>query len=344
MRRERIRRNRRTLYLTLAGIGAIILFIGVFIWLVLRGAKVQGPVASSSSSSASSTSAVTQSFKSGTYTATGDVTDENGVHHDLTVYVKLTTAKTYTRLLIIDAHSQPQVINDTGSIKQKKGKLTLVSDHANVYTYTTTTTYKHKQAATVDEYSAKDASGTVLSYTTALKKELNNTISLKGKTPHNYHYLTTSLPLQRSKKKLVSLADFKTSQTASSVSSSSVISSVPSSTNSKLVILFPQLFPLNHHLLPRLVSKVSIAKAARQAATRLKLAARVRRLAAIPKSLVAIKVTSRQPVRLAVSHHLRLIPDQILLLIPVPTNQSVLRCLHGDVCDLDRQTSLFCSH
>lgn len=55
MRRERIRRNRRTLYLTLAGIGAIILFIGVFIWLVLRGAKVQGPVASSSSSSASST-------------------------------------------------------------------------------------------------------------------------------------------------------------------------------------------------------------------------------------------------------------------------------------------------
>ncbi len=36
MRRERIRRNRRTLYLTLAGIGAIILFIGVFIWLVLR--------------------------------------------------------------------------------------------------------------------------------------------------------------------------------------------------------------------------------------------------------------------------------------------------------------------
>lgn len=233
MRRERIRRNRRTLYLTLAGIGAIILFIGVFIWLVLRGAKVQGPVASSSSSSASSTSAVTQSFKSGTYTATGDVTDENGVHHDLTVYVKLTTAKTYTRLLIIDAHSQPQVINDTGSIKQKKGKLTLVSDHANVYTYTTTTTYKHKQAATVDEYSAKDASGTVLSYTTALKKELNNTISLKGKTPHNYHYLTTSLPLQRSKKKLVSLADFKTSQTASSVSSSSVISSVPSSTNSQ---------------------------------------------------------------------------------------------------------------
>lgn len=78
MRRERIRRNRRTLYLTLAGISAIILFIGVFIWLVLRGAKVQGPVASSSSSSASSTSAVTQSFKSGTYTATGDVTDENG--------------------------------------------------------------------------------------------------------------------------------------------------------------------------------------------------------------------------------------------------------------------------
>ncbi|MSC09690.1 hypothetical protein GKD03_07090, partial [Lactobacillus rhamnosus] len=233
MRRERIRRNRRTLYLTLAGIGAIILFIGVFIWLVLRGAKVQGPVASSSSSSASSTSAVTQSFKSGTYTATGDVTDENGVHHDLTVYVKLTTAKTYTRLLIIDAHSQPQVINDTGSIKQKKGKLTLVSDHANVYTYTTTTTYKHKQASTVDEYSAKDASGTVLSYTTALKKELNNTISLKGKTPHNYHYLTTSLPLQRSKKKLVSLANFKTSQTASSVSSSSVISSVPSSTNSQ---------------------------------------------------------------------------------------------------------------
>ena len=223
MRRERIRRNRRTLYLTLAGIGAIILFIGVFIWLVLRGAKVQGPVASSSSSSASSTSAVTQSFKSGTYTATGDVTDENGVHHDLTVYVKLTTAKTYTRLLIIDAHNQPQVINDTGSIKQKKGKLTLVSDHANVYTYTTTTTYKHKQASTVDEYSAKDASGTVLSYTTALKKELNNTISLKGKTPHNYHYLTTSLPLQRS----------KTSQTASSVSSSSVISSVPSSTNSQ---------------------------------------------------------------------------------------------------------------
>ena len=233
MRRERIRRNRRTLYLTLAGIGAIILFIGVFIWLVLRGAKVQGPVASSSSSSASSTSAVTQSFKSGTYTATGDVTDENGVHHDLTVYVKLTTAKTYTRLLIIDAHSQPQVINDTGSIKQKKGKLTLVSDHANVYTYTTTTTYKHKQAATVDEYSAKDASGTVLSYTTALKKELNNTISLKGKTPHNYHYLTTSLPLQRSKKKVVSLADFKTSQTASSISSSSVISSVPSSRDSQ---------------------------------------------------------------------------------------------------------------
>ncbi|EGF44803.1 hypothetical protein AAULR_05228, partial [Lacticaseibacillus rhamnosus MTCC 5462] len=101
------------------------------------------------------------------------------------------------------------------------------------------------------------------------------------------------------------------------------------------VILFPQLFPLNHHLLPPLVSKVSIAKAARQVAIRLKLAVRVRRLATIPKSLVAIKVTSRQPVRLAVSHHLRLIPDQILLLIPVPTNQSVLRCLYGDVCDLN---------
>lgn len=66
MRRARIRRNRRTLTLTLAGIGAIILFIGVFIWLVLRGACVLRPVASSSASSASSTSAVTQSFNAGT--------------------------------------------------------------------------------------------------------------------------------------------------------------------------------------------------------------------------------------------------------------------------------------
>lgn len=45
MRRERIRKNRRTLYLTLTGIGAAVIFVAVFMWLVLRGAKVQGPVA-----------------------------------------------------------------------------------------------------------------------------------------------------------------------------------------------------------------------------------------------------------------------------------------------------------
>ncbi|KLI75155.1 MULTISPECIES: hypothetical protein [Lacticaseibacillus] len=224
MRRERIRKNRRRLYLTLTGIGAVIIFIGVFVWLVLRGAKVQGPTASSSATSISISSTVTSSFKSGTYTASGDVTDTNGDHHDLTVYVKLTSSKTYTRLIILDAGSQPQIINDTGDIKQKKGKLTLSSEHANVYTYASAKTYKHNQPTTTIEYAAEGATGTVHDYTTALKKELNNTITLKGKTPHNYRYLTTSLPLQRSKKKLLSLDDFKTKQTASSSESSSTTS------------------------------------------------------------------------------------------------------------------------
>ncbi|RXT23517.1 hypothetical protein BVJ53_07650 [Lacticaseibacillus chiayiensis] len=225
MRRERIRRNRRRLYLTLAGIGAVIVFIAVFVWLVLRGAKVQGPVASSSVISiSSSSSTVTRSFKSGTYTASGDVADINGDHHDLTVYVKLTSSKTYTRLIILDAGSQPRIINDTGDIKQKKGKLTLSSTQANVYTYANSKTYKHNQPATTVEYAARGATGTVRDYTKVLKKELNNTITLKGKTPHNYRYLTTNLPLQRSKKKLLSLDDFKAKQTASSAESSSVTS------------------------------------------------------------------------------------------------------------------------
>ncbi|MDG3062579.1 hypothetical protein KTT66_05240 [Lacticaseibacillus casei] len=224
MRRERIRKNRRRLYLTLTGIGAVVIFIGVFVWLVLRGAKVQGPTASSSATSISISSTVTSSFKSGTYTASGDVTDTNGDHHDLTVYVKLTSSKTYTRLIILDAGSQPQIINDTGDVKQKKGKLTLSSEHANVYTYASAKTYKHNQPTTTVEYASEGATGTVHDYTTALKKELNNTITLKGKTPHNYRYLTTSLPLQRSKKKLLSLDDFKTKQTASSSESSSATS------------------------------------------------------------------------------------------------------------------------
>ena len=224
MRRERIRKNRRRLYLTLTGIGAVVIFIGVFVWLVLRGAKVQGPTASSSATSISISSTVTSSFKSGTYTASGDVTDTNGDHHDLTVYVKLTSSKTYTRLMIFDAGNQPRIINDTGDIKQKKGKLTLSSAHANVYKYASAKTYKHNQPTTTVEYAAEGATGTVHDYTTALKKELNNTITLKGKTPHNYRYLTTSLPLQRSKKKLLSLDDFKTKQTASSSESSSTTS------------------------------------------------------------------------------------------------------------------------
>lgn len=228
MRRERIRKNRRRLYLTLTGIGAVVVFIAVFVWLVLRGAKVQGPTASSSATSISISSTVSRSFKSGTYTASGDVTDTNGDHHDLTVYVKLTSSKTYTRLIILDAGSQPQIINDTGDVKQKKGKLTLSSDHANVYTYASAKTYKHNRPATTVEYAEEGATGTVRDYTTALKKALNNTITLKGKTPHNYRYLTTSLPLQRSKKKLLSLDDFKTKQTASSSEASSTMSYTPS--------------------------------------------------------------------------------------------------------------------
>lgn len=226
MRRERIRKNRRRLYLTLTGIGAVVVFIAVFVWLVLRGAKVQGPTASSSATSISISSTVSRSFKSGTYTASGDVTDTNGDHHDLTVYVKLTSSKTYTRLIILDAGSQPQIINDTGDVKQKKGKLTLSSDHANVYTYASAKTYKHNRSATTVEYAEEGATGTVRDYTTTLKKVLNNTITLKGKTPHNYRYLTTSLPLQRSKKKLLSLDDFKTKQTASSSEASSTTSDI----------------------------------------------------------------------------------------------------------------------
>ena len=207
MRRERIRKNRRTLYLTLTGIGAAVIFVAVFMWLVLRGAKVQGPVASSSSSVSSSV-AVTHPFNSGTYKASGTVIDLDRDQHDLTVYVKLTDDQTYTRLLILDPHGHPFVVNDTGSFKRKNGKLTLTSEHANVYEYASATTYKNNKPTAVRQYSVDGATGTVRSYTKTLTSELNNTITLKNKTPHSYRYVETNLPLSKSKKKLTSLAKF----------------------------------------------------------------------------------------------------------------------------------------
>ncbi|QPB56238.1 hypothetical protein [Lacticaseibacillus paracasei] len=223
MRRERIRKNRRTLYLTLTGIGAAVIFVAVFMWLVLRGAKVQGPVASSSSSVSSSVT-VTHPFNSGTYKASGTVIDLDRDQHDLTVYVKLTDDQTYTRLLILDPHGHPFVVNDTGSFKRKNGKLTLTSEHANVYEYASATTYKNNKPTAVRQYSVDGATGTVRSYTKTLTSELNNTITLKNKTPHSYRYVETNLPLSKSKKKLTSLAKFKTTQETASTQSSTVSS------------------------------------------------------------------------------------------------------------------------
>lgn len=192
-------------------------------WLVLRGAKVQGPVASSSSSVSSSVT-VTHPFNSGTYKASGTVIDLDRDQHDLTVYVKLTDDQTYTRLLILDPHGHPFVVNDTGSFKRKNGKLTLTSDHANVYEYASATTYKNNKPTAVRQYSVDGATGTVRSYTKTLTSELNNTITLKNKTPHSYRYVETNLPLSKSKKKLTSLAKFKTTQETASTQSSTVSS------------------------------------------------------------------------------------------------------------------------
>ncbi|EJF00240.1 hypothetical protein LMA_03811 [Liquorilactobacillus mali KCTC 3596 = DSM 20444] len=192
MRRERIRKNRRTLYLTLTGIGTAVIFVAVFMWLVLRGAKVQGPV-TSSSSSVSSSVAVTHPFNSGTHKASGTVIDLDRDQHDLTVYVKLTDDQAYTRLLILDPHGHPFVVNDTGSFKRKNGKLTLTSEHANVYEYASATTYKNNKPTAVRQYSVDGATGTVRSYAKTLTSELNNTITLKNKTPHSYRYVEANL-------------------------------------------------------------------------------------------------------------------------------------------------------
>lgn len=67
----------------------------------------------SSSSSVSSSVAVTHPFNSGTHKASGTVIDLDRDQHDLTVYVKLTDDQAYTRLLILDPHGHPFVVNDT---------------------------------------------------------------------------------------------------------------------------------------------------------------------------------------------------------------------------------------
>ncbi|MSC42907.1 hypothetical protein GKD32_06180, partial [Lactobacillus paracasei] len=45
----------------------------------------------------------------------------------------------------------------------------------------------------VRQYSVDGATGTVQSYTKTLTSELNNTITLKNKTPHSYRYVETNL-------------------------------------------------------------------------------------------------------------------------------------------------------
>ncbi|KRM71939.1 hypothetical protein [Lacticaseibacillus brantae] len=237
MRQQR-RHHRSTLIIILSLIGLAIILIGAFL-LIRRAPDVSGPSVSSSSSA----TAKKASFDTGTYAASGSVTDSTDNLRQLSVWIKLSKNKSYTRLLIYDRDSTPMVINDHGTFTKSGDELNLKSEEANVYAYANPTAYSDKTPNSITNYVAdadSQSDSTTAGYPDAISDVLNNKISLDDRAPDNYYYLESRLPMKSSSFDVKSLADFaegqektpKLSESSSPFTSSSETTTGTSSTSS----------------------------------------------------------------------------------------------------------------
>jgi len=237
MRQQR-RHHRSTLVIILSLVGLAIILIGAFL-LIRRAPDVAGPSVSSSSSATSKKA----SFDAGTYSASGSVTDSTDNLRQLSVWIKLSKNKSYTRLLIYDRDSTPMVINDHGTFTKSGNQLKLKSKEANVYAYANSTAYSEKTPNSITQYVADadaESDSTTAGYPDAIADVLDNKISLSEQAPDNYYYLDSRLPMKSSTFDVKSLADFaegqektpKLSESSSPFTSSSDTTATTSSTTS----------------------------------------------------------------------------------------------------------------
>lgn len=221
---KKVTKRRRALkWPLLIGAGLLIL-AAVILFLIFRGAKVQGPTETSKASSATQT---TTSLARGTYTAKGDVVNANGNTRTIRVYLKLSKKHKYTRMLIDETSKARKVTVDSGTYKSSGRTVTLTSTKAVVAHYSSNAKFKEASATKLTKY--LDGAS---EYTDNMTNVLDNTVTTNKRVPTTYHYLDDSLTLKKSSKVLTSVAVFADTQAVTAATTSSKSSSEQSESSS----------------------------------------------------------------------------------------------------------------
>lgn len=233
MRRRRRRKTHWSIWLLLIGLLAIAL---VTLFLIHRGAKVQGP----NDTSIGSTNVIdtTPTTSAGTYTASGSATDPDGEALTVKVYLTLTSKHRFSRELKIQGDSVRMIV-DAGTYAKTAHTLKLHSTNAVVFQYQSVNHMNNQMPSRKSRYGTNHSA-----YPAYLTNVLNNTISTKGAAPSAYAYGNKHLKLTISgavvpsvneaideQAEIQSRSTASTAQAASATSNSSAASSVASASS-----------------------------------------------------------------------------------------------------------------
>lgn len=184
MRRRRRRKTHWSIWLLLIGLLAIAV---VTLFLIHRGAKVQGP----DDSSAGTTSVIdtTPTSSSGTYAASGKANDPDGEALTVKVYLTLQSKQRFVRELKITGSSVRMIV-DSGTYTKAGSHITMHSTQAVVFQYASQDRMAARIPSRKSRYGASHSA-----YPDYLTAVLNNQLTTSAGKPSHYHYVDTSLKL-----------------------------------------------------------------------------------------------------------------------------------------------------